>query len=856
MPQNNTPEVELEFEKMLVTRTERWVKENEHGERFRTALGVTLHRRFMNDYYGYWDKNLNSYLEVPSAGLKSWPIIGPVVRTNNSNWLSTRIQLEITSNSSDPVKMGGERVARALFQNLYENLWTDTHEELMALYCQLSFNWFGVSGCSARHGQKKMKVTRLRKEEVETDEPEYQCSECGASGPATDLAADESGVDLAGPVQCPACGNMAATADSPTGDKAEVEVTDGYDEVNAPKNFFKILPSFLFRVDEVNGKAADLSGCQFVNMNRLSRRYELRENYGEEAVKGLTPNDGKEWLDPVKWWHRLESGTIATEKDYKASGGAQSDDDLLQESIWWCTPASVAAWKSPSDYSHPCGFKIKKNQTIADAFKEAGKTYTGLYFVMAGKKLLYVCPENHNDVLVSGLWIMNGASFWGKGQQELNDIQEAANAFFSMFYEYGMHSSMPQRIYDGNMFDRKDFKNRAGGMTPTRKGFMRNGKPLKYFIETLEPGRMSGDMFVIWESLVREGGEDIGGTPKSVVGQGDPTNKTAGGQALLTQRGLSLLIPSQKSKGQGLKRWAPQQLKFVQDYWSNEQIKEVLTKVDQSWEDQDVEAFRNMDLRFDLTYKVVPGTDIPVSHSEKEQRLMMTLPVLINPRIPVELRQQIARLGNIDYDPDHIERERRHQTQVLKKIKEACKYVEKSGIGYVQTEAGMEINPEALDRILSLPGLEILQRSENLPWAKQFFDNEIVALHTADHPDQLLLAVLQRRVDMLIEQQVTNDADTAKIMGALNQAQGGEQGQGGGEDPAAKAQLENMKIEGQRQTKQMELGYNRETQLQLADRKFGHDVQLEKMRLQVKQMEIEAQKEQEIGAKIPDRASV
>lgn len=841
------PEVELEFEKMLVTRTERWVKENEHGERWRTAMGVTLHRRFMNDYHGYWDAQLNSYLEVPSQGLMKWPIIGPVVRTNNSNWLSTRIQLEITSNSSDPVKMGGERVADALFQNLYENLWTDTEEEKMALYCQLDFNWFGVSGCSARHGQAKMKVPRLRKEEVETNEPEYQCSECGASGPAVDLATTE-GADLAANQKCPACGEMAATAESPTGDKESIEVADGYDETPAAKNFFKVLPSFLFRVDEVNGKGADLSDCQFVNMNRLSRRYELRENYGEEAIKTLTPNDGKEWLDPVKWWHRLESGSIATEKDYKASGGAQSDDDLLQESIWWCTPASVAAWKSPSDYSHPCGFKIKKGQTIAEAFKEAGKKYTGLYFVLSGKKLLYICPENHNDVLVSGLWIMNGASFWGKGQQELNDIQEAANAFFSMFYEYGMHSSMPQRIYDGSMFDRKDFKNRAGGMTPTRKGFMRNGKPLKYFIETLEPGRMSGDMFVIWESLVREGGEDIGGTPKSVVGQGDPNNKTLGGQSLLTQRGLSLLIPSQKSKGQGLKRWAPQQLKFVQEYWSNEQIKEVLSRVDQSWEDQDVEAFRSMDVRSDLTYKVVPGTDIPVSHSEKEARLMMTLPVLINPQIPVELRQQVARYANIDYDPEGAEKERRHQTQVLKKIKEACKYVEQTGMAYLQTEAGMQLNPQALDRILSLPGLEILQRSENLPWAKKFFDNEVVALHTADHPDQLLLAVLQRRVDMLIEQQVTNDADTAKIMGTLNQAQGGEQGQQGGEDPAAKMELEKLKITGQHQAKMEEMDHARETELALTDKKHRFDLQLEKLK-------ISAAAEKEASDKIPEYSS-
>lgn len=843
MAEPNNDEAVLPLDKMLLRRTERWTKENEHGERWRTAMAVTLHRRFMNDYHGYWDSQLNSYLEVPAQGLMKWPVIGPVVRANNSNWLATRIQLEITSTSSDPVKMGGERVATALFQNLYENLWTDTEEEKMALYAQLSFNWFGVSGCSSRQGKATVKLPKLRQETRDEKEAEWQCSECGASGvmPAEDV--EDS--DLAEPLECPACGKKGATGEV-NKTESTIETVEDYDEVSQAENFFKILPSFLFRVDEVNGKAADLTDCQWVNMNRLSRRYELRENYGEEAVEGLEPTDGQQWLDPVEWWHRLESGNIATEKGHKAHGGAGNDDDLLQESIWWATPASVASWKSPSDYKHSCGFSIAAGQTIEEAFKQAGKTYRGLYFVFVGKKLLYICPESHNDVIVSGLWIMNGASFWGKGQQELNDIQEAANAFFSMFYEYGMHSSLPQRIYDGNMFDRKDFKNRAGGMTPTRKGFMRNGKPLRYFIETLEPGRMSPDLFVIWESLIREGGQDIAGTPKSVVGQTDPSNRTAGGQSLLTQRGLSLLIPSQKSKGQALRRWARQQLKFVQDYWTEDQIRQVLSRADQSWEAQDVEAFRALDLRTDLVYRVVAGSDIPVTHADKEMRLINAVAsgVLINPQIPVELRQQIARFSNIDYDPDNIERERRHQSQVLRKLKEACRYIEKTGMGYVMGPAGVIANPQAVEQILSLPGLEILPRSENLPFAKAFFDKEIVAQHTAERPDQLLLAVLERRVDLLIQQQATNDADAARMQGALQQAAGGGPG-GGGEDPQAQMAMEATRLDHDRETKRLELDHNRETQLTLADKKHQQALELEKMRQQALQ-------DQEAGSKVPE----
>lgn len=866
-PNDKTPELELD--KMLVARTERWVRENEAGERWRTAMGVTLHRRFMNDYHGYWDAQLNSYLEVPSQGLMKWPIIGPVVRTNNSNWLATRIQLEIDSTSSDPSKMGGERVAQSIFQYLYQKLWTDTEEEKMALYCQLDFNWFGVSGCSAKSSKKMMKVARLREEKVSSSDEEWSCSECGASGPATDLATTE-GANLAEPQKCPACGAMGATADSPLGDSEEsVEVSDGYDETPEADNFFKVLPSFLFRVDEVNGKAADLTDCQFVNMNRLSRRYQLREMYGEDLVNGLEANDGKEWLDPVKWWHRLESGSIAVEKDYKASGGNANDDDLLQESIWWTTPAAVANYKSPGDFSHPCGFKIKKGQTFGEAFKESGKEFTGLYFVLCGKKLLYICPESHNDVIIAGLWIMNGASFWGKGQQELNDIQEAANAFFSMFYEYGMHSSLPQRIYDGGMFDRKDFKNRAGGMTPTRKGFTRQ-HPMRWYIDTLEPGRMSGDMFALWNGIVKEGQQEIAGTPRSVTGSADSSNQTAGGQALLTQRGLSQLIPSQKSKGVALVRWCPQQLKFCQKHWTNEQIRHVLSKNDQSWEEQDVEAFRNLDVDRDLNYKVVQGTDVPVTHADKEMKLAQVVAsgILWNPQVPVELRQQLARFANIDYDPDNIERERRHLTQVLKKIKAACKWAEQQGLAYIQTEQGTVLNEDTVQKILTLDGVDILPRSENLPYAKTFFANEIVAQHTAEHADKFLIAVLEARVDELIKQQVANDADSAQITGALGQAAGGgKEGVAGGQKGVSESMsYKDAPDDIRRQMEQkegyqpsrsgvdqttaksaVELDHNRETDLQLQREKHAHQMEVEKMKLKAAQ-------ENEVNSKIPDRS--
>lgn len=829
------PEPE-EFDKMIRTRTERWLKDLESGKRYRTAMGVTLHRREQNDYHGFWDKQSNSYIEVPSEGLMKWPIIGQVIWTHCNDWLSTRIQLEIDSDSSDPDKMGGDRVAQALFEKIYASQWTDMKEYKMALYSQCSFNWFGVSGCTARKARLSMKVPTVTSTEIDADEPEYSCAECGASGPAVNLAT-EKGADLSQAQKCPECGQQSAYADSPTGDKQSVEVQGDYKEAPEADNFFEIWPSFLFNVDEVNGRGADVRPCRFVNMNRLARRYELRELYGEDVTDDLDPADGKKWDDSVQWWYALQSGGVPSFRDAKTGKSSEvTDDDLLQESIWWISPAAVANWKAPADFevSKKCPFKIKKGQSFFDVY---GKDFRGAYVVLCGKKVMWVDNESHNEVVISGLWLMNGASFWGKGQQELNDIQEAANAFFTLFYEYGTHASVPHRIIDPMITDKKNFKNRAGGISYTKKGAART-HPIKWYIEDLPPARLSPDLYSLWALLVQEGKEDIGRAPKASVGQGDPANRTLGGQQLLTQRGLSSLIPSQKSKGAALIQFAKQQLRFKQLYASNEQIRRGIFKLDQSWEDQDIEAFRNLDLGDlnsdrggDLTYRIVEGSDIPVTYSEKEQRLGMAITsgILWNPQIPVELRVQFARFARVDYDPENIERERRRNSMIMKKIKAACEYMEKSGTGYLITaETGTEVNPQAIEQILSRPGLEILPMSENLEYAATFTNNEIIAQHAKEHPDQLLLSVLTSRIQEISKAIQESDNATADRMG----------------EAKLRMEAEQAKRQDDAQNQQMD----REHEMAKLKEQGAQQLALE----QIKQR---GAQEQEMNDKIPDMAA-
>lgn len=770
-----------------------------------------------------------------------WPVLGPVVRANDANWMSTRIKQEIESTSSEPRKKGAEIVAEAVYNYLYKKDWTARNEQLMSQYCQLGFVYGLYSGFSKHASSKKIKVPKIRQTEIPPEEPEWYCSQCGISGSATDLAT-EQGQDLSGAQRCPACGQMSAHVDEQENEAKSIEVEDGYEEFAEGDSFTKVVPSLLFLIDEVNAKAGDASGAQFLNYNRLSRRYEQKVLYGK-AAEGLDSQDGKDWLDGVKWWHALETGGNAPGEQQSGGKGKVSDDDLLQERHWWFRPAVFGSWKAPANYSHPCGFKIKKGQTLQEAFEAQGKEYKGLYLCMVGKKVLYIDTEDHHDCWSFGLWMMNGASFYGKAQQELLDIQEAANEWFTMFFEYGERSSMPQTIADRQMFNRKDFDNRAGGVILTKKGFTRQ-KPISSYVMRLEPARLSSDLYEIF-ALLDKGKDDISGVSKASTGMADPSNRTMGGQALLTQRSQGLMVPSQKSKGEAQGLWGKQQLKIAQKYWTDDRIKQVLSKTDKSWDDENIVAFREIDIDNELIVEAAEGTDIPITFHEKAQNLMSIVAsgILWNPQVPVDLRQQIAHYANIDYDPENVESERRHQAEVYNKIRAACAFVEQQGTGYIQMPGSdmPQVNPQAIAQIQTMPGIQILPRSENIEFAVGFFNDYLLALASSEHPDELLMGVLQDRVDKLTVAKAQNLQAAAVgagvISGQAGKAEMGAQGGGQQGPPEPDPEVEHQRTK------------------ELAEQKHGHQKEIEQMKMdhakELEGMRQQAAQESEMNSKVP-----
>lgn len=775
MDNNEQDPNELPFDEMIRLQTKSTKDVTKEGREQRIREGVVMWKRFIGDYYGVWDTELNSYLEVPSDGLMKYPIIGPVIASTSANWLDAKVRLELTGASSNPEITGGIAVCRAIHNFLSDRDWTETNEEMMSEYAQLLRNYFVYSGFSKDSIAGKMTIAHTEQVEEQPEQiQQFACGECGETGPWTEAANETEG-----PMTCPACHKPSAhLEEAPAPGAMETrEQVAGYQSVSEGDNFTKIIPPFLVNVDETRAKAGKVEDAQWINYNELNKRYELEAMHPGLKEK-LQGREGMEWDPGVDWWHALETG-VSRRVGLRTRRNRYRPDDLLQRSHWWFDPIVHRNWKSPSHFEHQeSGFIIEQGQTLAEAFEAMGKEFTGLYIAFCGDVILWIDTESKNDCWDCGLWMMNAASFHGKAREDLLDLQTAINEWFTMFWEHGIHSAHPHTILDGMMFDGQDFRNKAGGYSYTRKGLARN-QSIGNYVHTMERGQLGTDIFAIWTGLL-QGAEDISGRSKASVGQSDSNNKTAQGQMLLARRAIGLMVPSQKSKTKVFKGWTRKQLRYAQQYWSDDRIRSVMDQEDHSFDDADIFAFRNLDLTRDLVIKEVEGSDIPVSLAEKEAKLLAVIQsgILFDPNVPDEIKSRVLRYAGIDYDVNNYDRDFRYINSVYNKIIKAVDFANERGIGYMMTpedpavpgSGGLMLNPETIQRILTMPGIEILPRNFNHMVAVEFLNDHIMAIASAEDPDMLLLRVLQTKVDEHLGQTVQNTADASAIEGLVGKA--------------------------------------------------------------------------------------
>lgn len=760
IPQDAKP-----FDEHFRARRKDLIAKCKDAEERRTQTAVTMVKRYRGDSLGFFYRG--RWESMPTQGLKKYNLFWPVVRSNNTNWISTEIQLEMKAARSDPETTAGAAVCQALYEHIAAKEWTESFEEEMSELAQLQFIYHIESYFSKNEGNGVIKVPVTGDATLALGGSEYTCASCGSTGPGEVLGQDS---------KCPECGNP-VTASQPEPQEFKGQAPAGFEDMPEGNNVTKLRSMFEIRIDEVNAKGADPTGAYWLNHHYLCYRYELYQlmPWLKEMLKDK-PSAG-EWSESLRWKRTLE---VSAATQMTQSGQSKDDqntgkpDDLLEYCRWWFLPIAVEDYVCPKYYKHPSGkFDIYPGENVRDAFERRGeKKYAGLYLSFVAEQIAIISNEDKNVRWTAGGWGLDAAGYWTKGLEDLLDIQEVVNELLTLQVDHAMHNTLPHLILDRRMFSAQNFKNRAGAVSYTRAGFHRD-RPIADYLHQLVPGGMDPAVPALMGQML-DAGQNIMGVQPATVGAPDPTDQTYQGQLLKRQASVGLMIPSQKMKKRAKSAWSRHQLIIVQKFWTNERIMRVMSTVtDHSWDEADVFAFKNMDLQNDLVITGVEGTDIPKTLSEREQKLIGLLGsgIINNPEVPRQLQAMMFQYAGIPYDAGNYDSQRRSAESRLREIRELCELVTVNGGAYIQDPqtGAMIVNAESAQMILLQPNVKILPRQDDHEVHIEFYNEHIIALAASPDVDEFEITVLMARVDEHIAQIALNMRDQAGIQAAAEQ---------------------------------------------------------------------------------------
>ncbi|GEM_PF-5635804 len=772
------PNDSLAFDKMILGRIRNLRQAAEITGRGRLKNLVTLIKRYRGDHFGSFSTRTDElqWLEVPSRGLQSWPVVPRAVRSNSANWLNAKIQLTVEPNTSDAEKEAGVNVAQSIYDYCHEKDWTEVFEERMSEIAQLQ-GTYGIQTYIDTKSYKlgTVKVPKTSEVETQTGLQRYVCKNCGIEAPPIE--------GMTQSVDCPSpdCGGQMLLL----GERQNKTVTVPsyeYDEIPIPEIKTDLLTAMEMVVDERHAHGGIIEDAHWFCRRKLMCVYEIEEMFPHSKGK-ITGGYVSKWSDATRWLHAFETNAHNPVGYYNTPSESKSSvDELAEVEFWYFKPVACGGWKSPGNYSlthqEKIIFDFQQGETISDSAirnstqKGAKKPkFEGLLVVICNDILLWIDNKCFEKYTTAGGWQMNATSFWHKGQEDLIPFHDAMTTQLTLFYEYMLRQSLPHTILDGRMFNHRDFRNKAGGISYTQQGLERD-KPIDHYIMQLSPPQLGATPFNIF-NLYMEGQKEASGIYESTVGAVDPNNKTATGQQISLNRSLGLMTGSQKSKKRAKIQWGYSVIELWQKYMPDEAYRALKPKYGEEWRTQDIAAFRKLDIRRDLTVKAVEGTDIPVSLPEKQQKYVTALSLgLFDPAnpTPIAIKAIMLKMLGIDYDFENFEAHKRTASNRLKFIKQYCAEAVQMGIAYIinPTTGESAPNDEIISLILSQPVTQMLKLQDEHLVHIEFYNDQIMALACEPNPDQFLLTVLQRRVEEHWLNETGNQGDLEAAKGLIS----------------------------------------------------------------------------------------
>lgn len=584
---------------------------NSRESKIRYEIIIQMCRKFRgatpSDLFGFWENGV--WLDSPKFNkLHGTNVFQSLVRAAEAGYLQSRISLDIKALTNTIESKRIEEIARAIYEYL-ETEWTNLERQIF-FASVLRLNAIAISYFDKTQG-------------FDIPIPVYVESQSVSGGTAVCVTCgyNESYIDEI-PSQCPECGGQMEPFSEP--EVTELSVVSGFTSEKSGKPCTIITDALDVTVDDSYGVSSDISKSSWVQYRRLVHKTKLKYLYPH-----LELNEKPKWSYPTMLkmgFKRYVNGTYYPKEDF--------EKELYEVKQCWIEPSLYADYVSP--VSEKIGnFTIKQGESLVEKFPE------GIMFVVVGKEIAEITGENKNRRIKSCVWLSDPSSFYGLGVRAGLQIQKKINQLDNIAMEGEARSMKGSLIYSPHAIDGSKLEG-ANTNIPLRPEFSTNGVPLNHFIREIEVSGLSQQSLMFLSSQV-DTMQRVMGIPDVLLGEGDSRVKTATGQQLVAQRAMGLFIPPKKSEAEMKRGWFRDQLDLIQKYMSPVSLKRYGTMWGESWTEEDLEIFFQVNLDDILNISITNDSEIPETRAEKQAKLRNDIAagfIPLTPQIQMKLIQQ------------------------------------------------------------------------------------------------------------------------------------------------------------------------------------------------------------------------
>lgn len=826
---------------MIRSRTKAWIEEFDAAQGARLAEAVTLTFRNRGDYFGYFNNrstNMSVWRSFKGKGMVTYPIVGRAIRSKTATASGTKVQTYCEAVRDMPEKKAGAELAKNILKFVHAHNWNHNLETAIAEIAQLQRYCFLLNNYQASGGML-VDVPVTEKTVHKSGATVYTCSGCGFEYTPEDLGAPDfadefKDVDLAphddeerdvdaeyvepefldeaaktlehvSSLACPDCGTNSLVLSERARHEKVDRLTGEYEKRDTGQFDTRVISPLLIRFDSYPCAGFEYKRAGWFNYHPLVPLYEvsaLAPHLKEEIETGHS-----RWSESARWHFELSNNTSSsTGYEYKSKNYRL--DELIEPNIWWIQPHACAGWESPDDYILPIWkklesgewvetnealFSIKKGETIAQAMeRETGEAFRGLLVFMWQEKIVAVGNENFPEKFVGVPWKIDSQSAFPQGEEQLLKLQDAATNVLSMLYAFARRQTLSPLVVDPlGGFDEQNTANISEpGAKIVRKPVSADttDKNWQHFLGYLQPGELANSIQYFIELIIAIAKEESG-VFNETVGNVETTDETLGGRKIALTQSLSLMTPTQRAKAIAMIEFDYQALELWQRHAPDEAFHLIKGTFEEEWKPQDIEAFKGLDIRRELFVTIVEGTDVPRTQVELEQRFMTALAAGLfnepNP-LPLQIRSHVVKsvLG-IDFDLGNYTAFKRLAARRYENI---CQEIEMLAPNEAFTilpdpMTGFpirQLRPEIVASIAQDVRTAPRQTDDHLV-AIEYFKDRLNALAGAKEPNEILIAVCERYIDMSRAFLAASAVQASTIEGMANAA-GGQAGamMGGG----------------------------------------------------------------------------